>query len=72
MSFLRLKQIELGYTLPKNLTKAIYSKGVRFYVSGNNLLTFSKFKLWDPELDTANGCRYPAIKSVLIGINVVY
>ena len=47
---MRLKSAEIGYSLPKNVCKKIASSGIRFYVSGNNLLTFSSFKLWDPEL----------------------
>ena len=45
MSFLRLKSIELGYTLPRSITKAICSNNIRFFVSGNNLFYISKFKL---------------------------
>ncbi|HEY3373174.1 MAG TPA: TonB-dependent receptor [Prolixibacteraceae bacterium] len=71
MSFLRLKQIEFGYTLPKSVTKKMM-KNFRIYVSGENLLTLSNFKLWDPELDTSNGCKYPPIKSVMLGIDVTF
>lgn len=70
MSFLRLKSIELGYTLPRSLTKAIYSNNIRFFVSGNNLFYISKFKLWDPELDTADGLKYPSMRSVMFGFQL--
>lgn len=69
MRFLRLKTLELGYTLPKVMTDKIHSKSIRFYVSGNNLFCFSPFKLWDPELNTGNGLRYPAMKSVMFGVD---
>jgi hypothetical protein len=71
MSFLRLKQVEFGYTFPKSATKK-RMKDFRVYVSGENLLTFSEFKLWDPELDTANGLKYPSIKSVMLGLDITF
>ena len=70
MSFLRLKSIELGYTLPRSITKAIYSNNIRFFVSGNNLFYISKFKLWDPELDTTDGLKYPSMRSVMFGFQL--
>ncbi|MBR1871812.1 MAG: TonB-dependent receptor [Bacteroidales bacterium] len=70
MSFLRMKNIELGYTLPKKWTKRAGMSAVRFYVQGVNLLTFSKFKLWDPELDANYGNVYPMTKNISLGVNV--
>jgi TonB-linked SusC/RagA family outer membrane protein len=71
MSFLRLKQVDLGYSFPKAIMKG-WAKMVRVYVSGENLLTFSKFKLWDPELNTAIGNVYPPTKSVMLGVEVTF
>lgn len=69
-SFLRLKNAEIGYTLPKTWLNKTFIKSFRFYVAGTNLLTFSKFKLWDPELlDTTNGAKYPNNMTVTIGLN---
>ena len=45
-------------------------EGVRLYLKGSNLLTFSKFKLWDPELDTSTGSKYPIMKAVSIGLDI--
>lgn len=70
MSFLRLKTIELGYSLPKDIVKKIHASNIRFYVSGNDLFYFSKFKLWDPELNTGNGLQYPGMRSVMFGIDL--
>ena len=70
MSFLRLKNAEFGYTLPKTLVQKIGLATTRIYLQGGNLLTFSKFKLWDPEVATANGSAYPNIKSYSVGINL--
>ncbi|HYG39497.1 MAG TPA: TonB-dependent receptor [Cytophagales bacterium] len=70
MSMLRMKHIELGYSLPEKLINRVYLKNARIFVTGNNLLTLSSFKLWDPELDTKTGFRYPIMKSVSIGMNL--
>ena len=70
MSFLRLKNAEIGYTFPKKWTKKAGIQALRLYVSGTNLLTFSEFKLWDPELDTAYGTKYPITRNVSLGLNI--
>jgi len=70
MSFLRCKTIELGYTLNTNWLKSLYVKSMRVYVSGNNLFAFSKFKLWDPELGTSDGLRYPMNRSIQFGVDI--
>lgn len=70
-SFMRLKNIELGYTLPKELTTKTFIKSLRFYVSGSNVLTFSPFKLWDPEKNkgASQGSGYPLNRVFTIGFN---
>jgi TonB-linked SusC/RagA family outer membrane protein len=68
-SFLRLKQVELGYTLPAHIQKKIHTSTCRIYVNASNLLTFSKFKLWDVEMG-GNGLGYPIQKVVNIGLNL--
>lgn len=70
MSFMRLKSIEIGYSLKKSLAEKIKLQGVRGYISGNNLFYISKFKLWDPELDTRTGLKYPSTKSILFGLEI--
>ena len=72
MAFLRLKNIELGYSLPKSVVEKMHLSSLRFYVSGNDLLTFSGFKLWDPEISTTTGLRYPTMKSVQFGIDLKF
>lgn len=70
-SYLRLKQASLGYTLEN---KVLTNKGIEylyFYLSGQNLLTFSKFKLWDPELGS-NGAKYPLSRMVTLGMRVSF
>ena len=70
-SFLRLKQLEIGYTLPQKLTNKVHIDNLRFYIQGNNLLCFSKFKLWDPEL-AGEGLNYPIQRTINIGLNITF
>ena len=70
MSFLRCKNIEVGYTCPKAWFERFYVKSCRVFVSGNNLFCLSDFKLWDPELGTNDGLKYPMNRSVMFGIDV--
>lgn len=68
-SFMRLKSVEVGYTLPKGVAKSLRVANVRLYLNGLNLLTWSPFKLWDPE-QGGNGFAYPIQKVYNIGLNV--
>lgn len=70
-SFVRLKQMEFGYTLPRKLTNKIHIDNLRVYFQGNNLLCWSKFKLWDPEL-AGEGFNYPIQRTFNIGVNVTF
>ena len=70
MSFLRCKTIEVGYTFPKTWLQSFYVKSCRVFVSGNNLFCLSAFKMWDPELDTNDGLKYPMNRSVMFGIDI--
>lgn len=67
VSFLRLKNADLGYTL-KDGIKSLGVKRLRIYAMGYNLFTISKFKLWDPELLTNNGTRYPLTSNYSLGL----
>lgn len=72
MSFLRLKNIELGYSFPKDLMRHMSINGARFFVRGSNLLTFSSFKLWDPEVSSDSGATYPIMKSMSVGFEIKF
>ncbi|NLM19211.1 MAG: TonB-dependent receptor [Clostridiaceae bacterium] len=71
-SYLRLKNLQLGYSLPKSIVRPLLISSIRFFVSAENLLTFTKFqKGFDPE--TPNNFYdyyYPQIKIYSIGLNV--
>lgn len=69
-SYLRLKTLDIGYTLPKSFITRYGIQNLRFFVIGSNLITWSNFKLWDPELVSSNGHVYPIAKSVTLGVSV--
>jgi len=68
-AFLRLKQIELGYSFPQHWTDRMHMDNIRLYVNGTNLLSFSKFNLWDVEM-AGNGLTYPLQRVFNIGLQV--
>lgn len=69
-SYLRLKTLEIGYTLPKSVVNKLHFSNIRFFFIGTNLLTFSGFKLWDPELLISNGEKYPLARTFTLGLSV--
>lgn len=79
VSFMRLKSAQVSYNLPKSFASKLKLSNVAVYMIGTNLLTFSKFKLWDPELNTnpvdksrANGTKYPMNANLSLGLNVKF
>lgn len=69
-AYIRLKNVQLGYTLPKDLVTKIGIQRVRVYVSADNLLTFSQENLIDPEFKPGRVNYHPQTKTYLIGVNV--
>jgi TonB-linked SusC/RagA family outer membrane protein len=69
-AYLRVKNIELGYSLPAVVLQAIHAKSLRFTVSANNLFTFTRFKLFDPE--SAGEVRDPLMKSFAAGATLQF
>ena len=69
-SYLRLKTLEIGYSLPKSMVNKIHFNSMQLFFIGTNLLTFSSFKLWDPELGSSNGEKYPLAKMFTLGLSV--
>ena len=68
-SFLRLKSVEFGYSIPDKLASKVNLSSARIYINGSNLVTFSKFKLWDVEMG-GNGLGYPIQQVVNLGLNL--
>jgi TonB-linked SusC/RagA family outer membrane protein len=85
-SYCRLKNLQIGYTLPKKMASRLHVKNLRFYVTGNNLVTITKYPGLDPEMHTSNNVKaeqypsdvaagidwgtYPSAKSYIIGANL--
>jgi hypothetical protein len=68
-SFLRLKQIEFGYTLPSRIGQKIRLSNLRVYTNASNLLTISGFKMWDIEMG-GNALNYPIQKVINFGVQI--
>ena len=69
-SYIRLKNIELGYIFPAKMLKPARVKNLRLYVSGYNLLTFDKLKIVDPESSPTNASMYPVVRVINFGLKV--
>ena len=69
-SYLRLKTGELGYNLPYRIARKAGMQSARVFLSGQNLLTWSPIKNFDPEVSVTNGEYYPQQKVVTIGLNL--
>lgn len=70
--YLRLKNAEFGYNFHSRKLERVHIKKLRVYLSGTNLLTFSKWKIWDPELGNGNGTGYPNTTSYNLGVRVSF
>lgn len=78
-SFLRMRQLQIGYTLPASLTRKAYIENLRFYVSAENLFTITNYKGVDPEFSRANVLNtgidrliYPFTRSFTIGAQLTF
>ena len=72
-SFLKVRNVQLGYTLPEHIVKKFGSTGMRFYVSLDNPLTFKGYrKGWDPENTSNNGQYYPTMSTYTLGLTLKF
>ena len=73
-SYLRLKNLQINYTLPQKITGKFGISNLKLYVNGQNLLTFSKMKDFDPEknINGTNFYEYPTVKIYTAGLNVTF
>ena len=69
-AYLRCKNIQLGYTVPRNITKKVYISNLKIYASIDNLFTITKFPGLDPEVGADVG--YPAVRQYSLGINLTF
>jgi TonB-linked SusC/RagA family outer membrane protein len=70
-SFLRLKSLEIGYTVPNKIMERYGMSGFRLYASGSNLFNIAKFKMWDPEM-ADNGLGYPTQRIFNVGLQLTF
>lgn len=80
-SYLRIKDVSLGYNVSSNLISKLKLSAVRFYLTSHNFLTFTKYKGFDPEVNVKPGDArtvgvdigaYPQVRSFLLGVNVKF
>lgn len=71
-SYLRLKSFQLGYNLPITISKTFGSNLTRIYVAGQNVLTWTKLRNFDPEVSDTQGMYYPQQKVISFGLNVTF
>lgn len=71
-NYVRLKTLDLGYNIPATLCKRIGLQNLRVYVSGQNLVTIDKVKIFDPEAPSGSGQFYPQTRIYNVGLNVTF
>lgn len=69
-AFVRIKSAELSYTFPKKMVSHLKMQDLGFFISGFNLLTFSKIKDYDPELNAVSGSYYPQVRVFNAGVRI--
>jgi hypothetical protein len=70
-SYIKLRNLQIGYTLPESLSTKAHISRARIFASGENLLTITKYPGLDPEID--NGLvNYPTMKQYAVGVNVTF
>jgi TonB-dependent starch-binding outer membrane protein SusC len=71
-SFIRLRNVNLSYTMPTSLLANAKIKSLKFFMIGQNLFTSTKYLGWDPELNSGSslGARYPALRTITAGISI--
>ncbi len=72
MDYFRLKNIQLGYTVPRKITTKFWVQDLRVYFSADNLVTLTKYEGLDPEKPANSGDLYPTTKTYTVGINVSF
>jgi TonB-dependent starch-binding outer membrane protein SusC len=70
--YIRLKNIEIGYSLPNRITDKANLGSVRFYVNGLNVFTVAKYKIFDPESENSAGTNYPQSRIINTGLSLTF
>lgn len=72
VTYVKLRNLEFGYSLPKSLLQKVNIQRIRLYFSGQNLLTVSNLKGVDPEINASNGLVYPTTRIFNFGVNLTF
>lgn len=72
--YLRVRNMELGYTFPSSITKSIRAEKIRIYANGSNLISFDNVKKFeiDPEINANAAVVYPQQRTILLGFNITF
>ena len=71
-NYLRLKNVELGYNLPLSFSQKVRLSNLRIYVNGLNLITWDKYKIFDPEANTGSFQYYPQSRVINTGVRLTF
>lgn len=71
-NYMRLKNVEIGYTLPASISRSVRLEKTRFYISGTNLLTFNSMKFEDIDPEANNLSSYPVYRTFNIGMSLTF
>lgn len=73
-SYLKMRNLQIGYSLPKSVLNSLMIEKCRIYISGDNLFTITNFRGFDPELsrEKEGGNIYPTVSSYMLGLNLVF
>lgn len=67
-AYLRFKTLELGYSIPAAISTKLRLRSLRVYLLAQNLMVWDKVKVWDPEMASSDGTRYPLPKTITVGM----
>lgn len=70
--YVRLKSVDIGYTIPENILNKAGIDRLRLYFTGSNLFVWDKLKMFDPEIESANGLYYPQQRTLNVGVNLTF
>lgn len=71
-AYLRLKNLEAGYSFPKRWIQKAKMRNARIFFRGTNLLTFAAFDMWDPEIGSQDGFDYPLMRMYAVGLEFTF
>ena len=71
-SYIKMRNLQIGYSLPKSILSNLFVEKCRFYVNADNMFTINSFRGFDPETPWGGGNIYPMVTSYTFGLNLVF